>query len=83
MDRRNIVIAAGLHKDVKDKYFRGKSHKSHHLQVPMKLTALKPSVGHMGVSVVEQQRGDIDKVITGIKEAFEEAGYKAPSGQSS
>lgn len=56
--QRDIVIAAGLHKDVKDKYFR---------------------VGHMGVSVVNEERGDIEKIIKGIKEAFEEAGYKVPA----
>jgi alanine-glyoxylate transaminase/serine-glyoxylate transaminase/serine-pyruvate transaminase len=53
---KDIVVAAGLHKDIKDKYFR---------------------VGHMGVSVVDTERGDLDKVIKGIKEAFAEAGYKS------
>ncbi|KAJ9112227.1 hypothetical protein QFC22_006311 [Naganishia vaughanmartiniae] len=52
---KDIVVAAGLHKDIKDKYFR---------------------VGHMGVTVVDTQRGDMDHVINGIKEAFAEAGYK-------
>lgn len=49
-------MAAGLHKDIKDKYFR---------------------VGHMGVSVVDTERGDLDRVIKGIKDAFAEAGYKS------
>lgn len=53
---KDIVVAAGLHKDIKDKYFR---------------------VGHMGVSVVDTERGDLDRVIKGIKEAFAEAGYKS------
>ncbi|KAJ9092558.1 hypothetical protein QFC21_006789 [Naganishia friedmannii] len=52
---KDIVVAAGLHKDIKDKYFR---------------------VGHMGVTVVDTSRGDMDHVINGIKEAFAEAGYK-------
>jgi hypothetical protein len=52
---KDIVVAAGLHKDIKDKYFR---------------------VGHMGVSVVDTERGDLDRVIKGIKDAFAEAGYK-------
>jgi len=30
-------------------------------------------VGHMGVSVVDQSRGDIDKVIAGLKESLNEA----------
>lgn len=30
----------------------------------------------MGVTVVDTQRGDMDHVINGIKEAFAEAGYK-------
>lgn len=53
---KDIVVAAGLHKDIKDKYFR---------------------VGHMGVSVVDTERGDLDRVIKGVKEAFAEAGYKS------
>ncbi|KAJ9108213.1 hypothetical protein QFC19_002460 [Naganishia cerealis] len=53
---KDIVVAAGLHKDIKDKYFR---------------------VGHMGVSVVDSERDDMDRVIKGVKEAFAEAGYKS------
>ncbi|KAI0343115.1 PLP-dependent transferase [Trametopsis cervina] len=30
-------------------------------------------IGHMGTSVVDKQRGDIDKVITALKESLEEA----------
>lgn len=52
---RNIVCAAGLHKEVKDTYWR---------------------VGHMGVTVVDKQRGDIDHVLKSIREALEESGYK-------
>ncbi|PWY99083.1 probale AGX1-alanine-glyoxylate transaminase [Testicularia cyperi] len=53
---KNIVVAAGLHKQVKDEYFR---------------------IGHMGVTVVnDKQRGDLDHLLTSIKEAFAEAGYK-------
>lgn len=50
--KEGIVIAGGLHKDVKDKYFR---------------------VGHMGVSVVDSRRGDLDRVIAGITKAIKEA----------
>lgn len=54
---RDIVVAAGLHKDVKATYFR---------------------VGHMGVSVCDEGRGDLERVIKGIKESLQEAGYTAP-----
>jgi len=47
--KRDIVIAGGLHKDIKDKYFR---------------------IGHMGITVVDQSRGDIDRVIEGLKAIF-------------
>ncbi|KAL7280868.1 LOW QUALITY PROTEIN: hypothetical protein ACG7TL_005812 [Trametes sanguinea] len=49
---RDVVVAAGLHKDNKEKYFR---------------------IGHMGVSVVDKSRGDIDKVIAALKESLAEA----------
>lgn len=58
--QRDVVVAAGLHKDVKDTYFR---------------------VGHMGVSVCNPERGDLDKVIQGIKESLAEAGYKGPTAE--
>ncbi|KAI8974542.1 PLP-dependent transferase [Trametes punicea] len=55
--KRDVVVAAGLHKDnkglvVAEKYFR---------------------IGHMGVSVVDKSRGDIDKVIAALKESLAEA----------
>jgi len=50
--KKDIVVAGGLHKDIKDKYFR---------------------IGHMGISAVEPSRGDIDKVIAGLKAAIGEA----------
>jgi len=55
--KEGIVVAGGLHKDCKDKYFR---------------------IGHMGISVVNSERGDIDRVIAGITKALEEA--KADKG---
>jgi alanine-glyoxylate transaminase / serine-glyoxylate transaminase / serine-pyruvate transaminase len=33
--------------------------------------------GHMGVSVTDSKRNDLDKAIEALKKAFEEAGYKA------
>lgn len=33
-------------------------------------------VGHMGITVVNTERGDMTKVLEGIKSALTEAGYK-------
>jgi len=55
---RGIVVAAGLHKDIKERYFR---------------------VGHMGETAVNDSRGDVDKVIKGIKDSLVEAGYAKAS----
>ncbi|KAF8801295.1 PLP-dependent transferase [Phlegmacium glaucopus] len=49
--KKGVVVAGGLHVDIKDKYFR---------------------IGHMGVSVVEPERGDMNKVIKSLEEALEE-----------
>ncbi|KAH7105836.1 PLP-dependent transferase [Auriculariales sp. MPI-PUGE-AT-0066] len=46
LGKKDIIVAGGLHKDIKDKYFR---------------------IGHMGISVVDKQRGDIDRVVEGFK----------------
>ncbi|EMD38885.1 hypothetical protein CERSUDRAFT_112610 [Gelatoporia subvermispora B] len=50
--KRGVVVAGGLHKDHKDKYFR---------------------IGHMGVSVVDKSRGDVDKVIAALQESVADA----------
>ncbi|KAG8744174.1 hypothetical protein FRC10_010640 [Ceratobasidium sp. 414] len=52
MLKQDVVIAAGLHKDIKDKYFR---------------------IGHMGVTVTNHERGDINKIITALNNAFADA----------
>jgi len=49
---KDVVVAGGLHKDNKDKYFR---------------------IGHMGITVTNLERGDIDKIISAVREAFSEA----------
>jgi len=49
--KKGVVVAGGLHADIKDKYFR---------------------IGHMGISVVDPQRGDINKVVKSLEEALEE-----------
>ncbi|KAG2011415.1 alanine-glyoxylate transaminase [Coprinopsis cinerea AmutBmut pab1-1] len=50
--QRGVVVAGGLHAQIKDKYFR---------------------VGHMGVTVVDKERGDIDRVVKALKEVITEA----------
>ncbi|KAF9054562.1 pyridoxal phosphate-dependent transferase [Panaeolus papilionaceus] len=51
LGKRGIVVAGGLHKDIKDKYFR---------------------IGHMGVTVVDGQRGDIDSILKALEESLDE-----------
>jgi alanine-glyoxylate transaminase / serine-glyoxylate transaminase / serine-pyruvate transaminase len=50
--KQDVVVAAGLHKDIKEKYFR---------------------IGHMGVTVVDPSRGDIDKIISSLRAVVTEA----------
>ncbi|PFH51051.1 hypothetical protein AMATHDRAFT_47441 [Amanita thiersii Skay4041] len=49
MASRGVVIAGGLHKDIKDKYFR---------------------IGHMGVTAVDEKRGDIEKIVNSLRDSF-------------
>jgi len=49
--KKGVVVAGGLHVDIKDKYFR---------------------IGHMGISVVDPSREDVNKVIKSLEEALEE-----------
>lgn len=35
-------------------------------------------VGHMGVSVMDQGRGDLERAMKALEEALLEVGYKAP-----
>ena len=53
IDRKDIVVAAGLHKAIATEYFR---------------------IGHMGVTVTDRDRGDVDKVLSGIKAILETRG---------
>ncbi|KZV85701.1 PLP-dependent transferase [Exidia glandulosa HHB12029] len=50
LGKQDIVIAGGLHKDIKEKYFR---------------------IGHMGITVVDRSRGDLTKVVEGIKSVMQ------------
>jgi len=38
--------------------------------------------GHMGVSVTDPKRDDIDRALTAFKEGLTEVGYKAPNGSA-
>jgi len=49
---KDIVVAGGLHTQIKDKYFR---------------------IGHMGITVVDAQRGDVDKLIGTLQSVIIEA----------
>ncbi|KIO27257.1 hypothetical protein M407DRAFT_243385 [Tulasnella calospora MUT 4182] len=49
LNKDEIVVAGGLHKDIKDRYFR---------------------IGHMGLSVVDPSRGDLDRVIQSLQHIF-------------
>jgi alanine-glyoxylate transaminase/serine-glyoxylate transaminase/serine-pyruvate transaminase len=50
--KRDVIVAAGLHKEIKEKYFR---------------------IGHMGISVVDSHRGDVEKIIDSLKAVVGEA----------
>jgi len=56
MGRKGVVVAGGLHKDIKTKYFR---------------------IGHMGITVVDRDRGDVDKILSTLKETLAELGKNA------
>ncbi|KAF9048251.1 PLP-dependent transferase [Hymenopellis radicata] len=43
-----VIIAGGIHKDIKDKYIR---------------------IGHMGTSVVDDRRGDVEKIEKALEES--------------
>jgi len=51
---RGVVVAGGLHKEIKDKYFR---------------------IGHMGISVTDASRQDLDKVRQTLQEVLKAAGH--------
>ncbi|KAL5513178.1 hypothetical protein ACEPAH_3576 [Sanghuangporus vaninii] len=60
---KGVVVAGGLHKDCKDKYFR---------------------IGHMGISVVDKSRDDVDRLISAIRESIAEAkaAKRIPNGSA-
>lgn len=59
---RGIVIAGGLHKEIKDRYVR---------------------IGHMGVSVTDEGRRDVERAVEALRDSLKDLGYKVPGeGQS-
>ncbi|PFH51052.1 hypothetical protein AMATHDRAFT_47442 [Amanita thiersii Skay4041] len=70
MEARGVLIAGGLHEEIKDKYFR----------IGFVIVSLIPTVStdfgkksrHMGVSVVDERRKDIQLIIGFLKEVFAE-----------
>ena len=59
---KGVVIAGGLHREIKDRYVR---------------------VGHMGVSVMNESRGDVERVVEALRQGLVEVGYQLPEGKSS
>ena len=59
---RGVVMAGGLHKEIKDRYIR---------------------IGHMGVSVTDESRNDLQQAVDALRDSLKEVGYKVPGeGQS-
>ncbi len=56
---RGVVIAGGLHKEIKDMYVR---------------------IGHMGVSVTEEGRKDLERAVEALRDSLKEVGYQLPEG---
>lgn len=54
---RGVVIAGGLHKEIKDKYIR---------------------IGHMGVSVTDESKKDLESAVEALRESLKEVGYRFP-----
>ena len=63
--KHNIVVAGGLHKDIKgsncplSRVYR----RAHPYRTPEKYFR----IGHMGVTVADRSRGDLDKLVEGVK----------------
>lgn len=51
---RGIVVSGGLHKEIKEKYFR---------------------IGHMGISVTDPTRQDVQRIKEVLKDVLNAAGY--------
>lgn len=54
---RGLVVAGGLHKEIKDKYVR---------------------IGHMGVSVTDEGRKDLERAVDALRGTLKDMGYKPP-----
>ena len=63
------MVAGGLHAEIKDKYFRigcVNANTGHE-------AALTLGFSHMGLTVVDKERGDVDRVVESLKEVVTEA----------
>lgn len=58
MLKKGVIVAAGLHKDIKTKYFR---------------------IGHLSITAIDKQRGDIDTILNALKESLIESGFTPKS----
>lgn len=54
---RGVVMAGGLHKEIKERYIR---------------------IGHMGISVTDESRKDLQQAVGALRDSLKEAGYKVP-----
>lgn len=69
--KRGVVVAGGLHVEIKGQF---------EASLPLKLVHLYHRykketyfrIGHMGISAVDISRGDIDKIIRSLGEALQE-----------
>lgn len=59
---RGVVMAGGLHKEIKDRYIR---------------------IGHMGVSVTDESRKDLEQAVEALRDSLKEVGYKVPAEEES
>jgi len=59
MGKKGIIVAGGLHKDIKTKYFR---------------------IGHMGITAVQRERGDVDSILSALRASLQELGFKSKTG---
>lgn len=52
-----VIIAGGLHKEIKDRYIR---------------------ISHMGVTVTDERRNDLQNAVNALRDSLIEVGYKVP-----
>jgi alanine-glyoxylate transaminase/serine-glyoxylate transaminase/serine-pyruvate transaminase len=75
LSARGIVIAGGLHKDIKTKFVFFALSRYPRL-VLTKSAHRYIRFGHMGETVVRTERGDVDRMIAGLESAWAEVASK-------